>query len=112
MQVPTIGQMKMVIKLERPVKSSDATGGQLEEYEEWYTTRGYLKLERSFRTFETGLDQSVKTYNCWIPWRHEFEQGVTKDIRVVFESRSFQIDTFTMVDERRRIYQLKLTEVR
>lgn len=110
--VPTIGQMKMVIKLERPAKSSDNTGGQLEDYEEWFTTRGYLDLERSFRTFETGLDQSVKTYMCWIPWRNEIEQGITKDTRIVFESRSFQIDTFDPVGQQRRMYQLKLTEVR
>lgn len=111
-QVPTIGQMRMVIKLERPVKSSDDTGGQLEEYEEWFTTRGYLEKERSLRTFQTGYDQSIKTYSCWIPWRNEIEQGFTKDTRVVFEARSFRIDTFEMVREQRRVCLLKLTEVR
>lgn len=102
----------MVLKLERPVKSSDDTGGQNELYEEWFTTRGYLELERSFRAFETGYDASVKTYKCWLPWRNELEQGLTKDVRVIFESRSFAIDSFAMVTEARKMYQLKLTEVR
>jgi SPP1 family predicted phage head-tail adaptor len=110
--IPTIGQMRMVLKLERPVKSSDDTGGQHEVYEEWFTTRGFLDMERSYRTFETGYDESVKTYKCWLPWRNELEQGLTKDVRVIFEARSFQIDSFTMIREQRRLFQLKLTEVR
>lgn len=110
--VPAIGQMRMVIKFERPVKSSDDTGGQYEDYEEWFTTRGYLEKERSLRTFQTGYDQSIKTYSCWVPWRSELEQGITKDTRVVFESRSFRVDTFEMVAEQRRMFLLKLTEVR
>jgi head-tail adaptor len=102
----------MVLKLERLVKSSDNTGGQNEDYEEWFTTRGYLELDRSFRAFETGYDASVKTFKCWLPWRNELEQGLTKDIRVIYESRSFAIDSFAMVQEHRRMFQLKLTEVR
>lgn len=104
--------MRMVLKFEKPNKNSDGTGGQEEQYEEWFTTRGFLDLEKSFRAFETGYDESVKTYKCWVPWRNEFEQGITKDVRVIYEARSFQIDSFTMVKEQRRMYQLKLTEVR
>lgn len=110
--IPTIGEMRMVIKFELVVKSSDDTGGQNEEYGEWFTTRGYLEKKRSFRDFQTGYDQSIKTYDLWVPWRNEFEQGVSKDVRVIFESRSFSIDTFEMVNEKRRLFHLELTEVR
>ena len=64
-KMPTIGEMRMVLKLERPLKSSDDTGGQNEVYEEWFTTRGYLEQERSYRAFETGYNESVKTYKGW-----------------------------------------------
>lgn len=110
--IPTIGQMRMPIKFEQVSKSSDGTGGQNEAYEEWFTTRGYLKKKRSLRNFQTGYDQSIKTYDLWVPWRNELEEGLSKDVRVVFEARSFSIDTFEMVNEQRRLFHMELTEVR
>lgn len=102
----------MVLKFEQVSKSSDGTGGNNELYEEWFTTRGYFRLKRNYRQFETGYDESVKTFECWAPWRSEFETNISKDVRVIYEARSFAIETFTMVDEKRRLYKLELTEVR
>lgn len=110
--IPTIGQMRMVLKFEQVSKSSDGTGGKNEQYDEWLTTRGYFQLKRNYRAFETGYDESVKTFECWVPWRSDLEANISKDVRIVYEARSFAIDTFTMVDEKRRLYKLDLTEVR
>lgn len=110
--IPTIGQMRMVLKFEQAAKSSDQTGGQNEQYTDWFTTRGYFRNKRNYRQFETGYDESVKTFEAWIPWRNEIEANISKDVRIVYEARSFAIDTFTMVDEKRRLYKLELTEVR
>jgi head-tail adaptor len=110
--IPTIGQMKMVLKFEQVSKSSDQTGGQNEGYNEWFTTRGYFRNNRNYRQFETGYDESVKTFEAWINWRNEIEANISKDVRIVYEARSFSIDTFKLVDERRRLYKLELTEVR
>lgn len=104
--------MRMPIKFEQVSKASDNTGGQNEGYAEWFTTRGYLQKKRSLRDFQTGYDQSIKTYDLWVPWRNEFEQGISKDVRVVYEARSFAIDTFEMVNEKRQLFHLELTEVR
>lgn len=110
--IPTIGQMRMVLKFEQVTKSSDNTGGQNEQYAEWFTTRGYFQKKRNYRAFETGYDESVKTFEAWVPWRNEFEANISKDIRMTYEGRSFAIDTFEMVNEKRRLYHLELTEVR
>ncbi len=110
--IPTIGQMKMVLKFEQVTKTSDNTGGQDEQYDEWFTTRGYFRNKRMYRAFETGYDESVKTFECWVYWRNALEANISKDVRIVYESRSFAIDAFKMVDEKRRIYKLDLTEVR
>lgn len=106
------GQMKMVLQLNRPEKDPDNTGGYLETYEEWFTTRGYIEFERGLRKFETGLDKSIKFFNCWIPWRNEFEANVMKDIRVIYEAREFAVETWRLIGENRKLYQLQLTEVR
>jgi head-tail adaptor len=111
-KVPTIGEMKQVISFERVNKSSDTTGGQDEEYEPWFTTRGKIKLKRGLRDFETGYDASIKIYDAWIRWRHNVEVDMTKDVRVLFENRSLAIEFFTIVDEHRSIYHLELTELR
>lgn len=109
---PTTGQMRMVLKLEKPVKSADGAGGQDETYNDWLTLRGFLDLGRVYRKFETGYDESIKTYRCWIPWRNEIEAEMSKDVRIVYEARTFAVDTFTLVKEIRRLYLLTLIEVR
>jgi head-tail adaptor len=110
--VPTIGQMKMVLKFEQVNKSSDQTGGQNEQNVDWFTTRGYFRNKRNYRKFETGYDESVKTFEAWIYWRNAIEADLSKDVRIVYEARSFAIDTFTLVEEKRKMYKLELTEVR
>ena len=110
--IPTIGQMKMVLKLERPAKSSDGSGGQNEQYDDWFTTRGYFRNKRNYRAFETGYDESVKTFEAWIFWRNEIEAGINKDVQITYEARVFSIETFTLVGEKRKMYKLELTEVR
>jgi head-tail adaptor len=110
--IPTIGQMKMVLKFEQVNKTPDETGGQNEAYVDWFTTRGYFQNKRNYRQFETGYDESVKTFEAWIYWRSAIEVDMSKDVRVVYEARSFSIDTFTLVGEQRKMYKLELTEVR
>lgn len=110
--MPTIGQMQMVVKFEQVSKSSDNTGGQNEGYDEWFTTRGYLLKKSSTKAFMSGYDASIKVYDLWVPWRNELEQGISKDVRVIFEARSFKVDVFEMVGEKRKLYHLELSEVR
>jgi head-tail adaptor len=110
--IPTLGQMRMILQFNRPEKDPDNTGGFLETYEEWFVTRGFIQFERGFRDFETGLDQHIKTYKAWIPWRNEFEANVTKDIRIIFEARDFAIDSWRLVGENRKTYELQLRERR
>lgn len=110
--IPTIGQMRMVLQFNQPDKNPDGSGGNLENYSEWFVTRGFLQMENMLRDFDTGYDQSIKTYDCWVPWRNEFEANVTKDTRIMYEARSFRVHAFSLVGEQRRLYHLKLKEVR
>src|ERR1700749_2118664 len=107
--VPAIGEMNKVLKFEQVSKTPDGTGGQEEGYSDWFTTRGCFRLKRNYRAFETGYDESVKTFEAWIWWRNDIEAELSKDVRIVYEARSFSIDTFTLVNEKRRMYKLDLT---
>lgn len=110
-KLPSIGQMRMPVKFEQVNKASDGTGGQDEQYVDWFTGRAYLKRRRSFSAFDQGYDQKVKQYQMWMYWRNEIEIDMQKDVRVVYEARMFSIDTFNLVDEKRSIYEFELTEI-
>lgn len=111
--IPTIGQMKMVLKFEQVAKSSDQTGGQNEQYDEWFTTRGFIQEKSRGNDFVSGYDESILIYDVWFFWRNEIEANISKDVRIVFESRSFRISKFPkMINNQRRIYHAELTEVR
>ena len=111
-KVPTIGQMRMLLKFETPNKESDGTGGQNEQYIDLFICRGYFEEGRAFRTFETGYDQAVSASRAWAPWTQAMESNINKDMRVIYEARVFSVDTFSLVDQKRRIYKFELTEVR
>jgi head-tail adaptor len=110
--VPTRGQMRQTISLEQVDKPADGTGGREEDYYPWFTTKGKLKIKRSYGKFETGYDESVKEYDLWIPWRHELEVNMSKDVRIFFEARSFKVEAFDMVNDERSIFHIELTELR
>lgn len=109
---PTIGQMRMVLKFEAVNKWADQTGGQDEQYTSFYTCRGYFREKRAYNAFETGDDKTVSLYEAWVPWRQTMEAEISTDLRMIYEARTFKIDTYKLVDEKRRWYKFELTEVR
>jgi hypothetical protein len=111
-KVPSIGEMRQVFSIELFDKNSDLTGGQEETPAPFYTTRGKLKIKRSYSKFETGYDGNVKEYDLWVPWRHELEANISKDSRVIFENRSMRVETFDMVNDERKIFHMELTDLR
>lgn len=106
------GQLNKVFLLNLPEKSGDGTGGQDEEYIDTITCRGYLKMKNQNDAFVNGYDEMVTVYDGWIPWRKDIEVNLSKDVRVTIEARSFRIDGFNLEGEKRRMYHLKLVEVR
>lgn len=109
---PTIGEMKDVLKWERVNKASDTTGGQNEQYVDWFICRGKVKEMSNARKFNSGYDETVSVWQCWIPWRSEFEAGVTKDTRVVYDNHILSVETYKLVNEKRRMYYIELKEAK
>jgi hypothetical protein len=110
--IPTIGQMRQVIKFEIPAKDPDNIGGQLEQYDELYTTRGYFRERRAFRDFSDGKDSMINILEMWCSWRQVLESEISIDLKVIYEARIFGIESFRLVDEKRRLYYFELTEIR
>lgn len=110
--VPTIGEMRDVIKWERVVKSDDESAGQNEQYLDWFTGRGKMKRMSSARKLNSGYDEMVEVYEGWVQWRHAIESDLVKDTRIVFDNRIFSIQNYGLVDEKRRIYKLEFKQVR
>lgn len=110
--VPTIGEMRHVIKFELMDKDSDGTGGQNEHGKEWFTTRGCFKEMSGYRKFENGYDETVTVADIYIHWRNELDNNLTKDVQIVYDNRFFSIEHYKRVDENRRLVQVTVKEAR
>lgn len=110
--IPAIGEFNKVVKWEKVVKVTDSTGGQDEQYMDWFTGRAALKRMSQARKLNMGYDEMVEVYDGWMQWRHAIESDLTKDTRIVFDNRFFKVDNFSLVDEKRRIYKMVLKQVR
>lgn len=107
-----IGEMNKVLKFERPVKSPDDTGGNLESYEEWFTTRGSKKRVSGFRSFQSGYDQSVDVYEFRIFWRAEIEDGLNKDVRIICENVEYAVQNYRLIEEERFMFLIEAKSLR
>jgi len=111
MNLPLTGEFNKVVAFSQVTKTTDGTGGNIEPYTAWFSTRGCLRIERQEQDFDSGLDQLVNKYKLFVFWRSEIEKDITKDTRVTIETRSFKCTGFSMVEEKRKMMMLKLTEV-
>lgn len=107
---PPRAKWRHVIKLEFPDKTPLPDGGMSEQFQEWVTCRGYFQRQRGYRNFEAGFDQLVTVYECFIPWRSEFDNNLTKDVRLIYDNRIFKIESNERLEENRHIIKLTLTE--
>lgn len=111
-KVPTIGEMRDVVKWEMVNKASDTTGGQEEQYVDWFTGRGKMKKLSEERKLYAGYDQMVEVYDGWFAWRSAIENDLTKDVRIMYDNRFFTVQNYELVDEQRRIYRIRFKQVR
>lgn len=112
MSIPNIGDFNKVVKWERVNKDPDATGGQDEQYVDWFTGKMCLKKMSTARKLNLGYDEATDAYDAWAIWRHAIETDITKDTRLVFDNRIFKVHNYGLVDDKRRIYKLELKSVR
>jgi head-tail adaptor len=108
--IPTIGEMRQVVKFENVTKTTDATGGNEEGFSDWFTCRGCLQKNNSRRPFEMGVDIIVNDYDLFIPWRSEFESDISRDTQVIFQNRNFSVVNWELIQEERRVYKIHLKE--
>lgn len=109
--VPDRAKWRHIVKLENPAKNPNGSGGQDENFQGWVACRGYFQRKRGYRNFESGFDQMVQEYECFLPWRSEFDNNMTKDTRLVYNNRIFKIESTERIEENRHIIKLNLTEV-
>jgi head-tail adaptor len=110
--IPTIGEMKHILKFELMDKEADTTGGNLEHGKEWFTTRGLFREMSGYRKLESGYDASVTAGEIFIWWRANIENDLSKDVQIIYDNRFFSVDAYKLLDEKRKMYRLTVKEVR
>lgn len=100
-----------VISFENPTKTANLSGGNDEAYTSFVTTRGLVKKRDGFRGLSDGYDGIVNTYEVECFWRGDIENNVTRDTRIIYENRSFRVETWERVNEERFKMKFTVTEI-
>lgn len=108
----SISDFKHVIRFEVPSKSATTSGGQNEAYNDLLTTRGSVRKKDGFRNFSDGYDAIINTYEIVTYWRGDLEANLTRDTRIVYDNRSFRIETWERVNEERSFMKFTVSEIR
>lgn len=108
----SISEFRHVIRFEIPTKTANTSGGQDEAYADLLTTRGSVRKKDGFRNFSDGYDAIINTYELMTYWRGDLESNLTRDTRVIYDNRSFRIETWERVNEERSFMKFTISEIR
>lgn len=84
-------------------KVRDAGGGYKGTFVGVVTTRGFMRKLSGGRVFDdNSYSKLVEEYECFTFWRSMFENEFTKDTRIVYENKSYQIHEIERYQENRQ----------
>lgn len=98
-------------RFENPVKSSTVSGGQNEEFTPFVNTRGCFEKKSGSSGFDQGLQKMVNAYDAYCYWRSDLEAFINKDTRLIYDNRTFMIDSYERMGERRQYFHFDVVEV-
>lgn len=106
-KVPTIGQLRSVVKFERNQPLQKGAGKE-DFYIEYLTTRGQL-IEGTGRMMMDGMAPVLfSKYTLYVRMQDDLDLG--KNVRVVINNRIFRIESYKAVDQKKFFYKLELNE--
>lgn len=108
----SVSKFRHVIRFENPTKTANTSGGRDEAYADFLTTRGSVEKRDGFRNFSDGYDAIINTYVLHTYWRGDLEANLTRDTRVIYDNRSFRIETWERVNEERSFMKFTISEIR
>lgn len=106
-----IGKLREVIKFEKNAPNDTASGGQLDNWSEFLTTRGMLRKKRGDRGLEAGAVLLNSEYELVVRYQKDIADNLAGDkIRIVAQNRFFTIDSYDIYEQRFKYYIFQLSE--
>jgi SPP1 family predicted phage head-tail adaptor len=108
MKLPAIGQLRHRIVIESASETTDSQGGQATTWSTYATVWALLEPRGSMEARFSEQIQLRRTHICWIRYRSDLT--FTSAMRILFDSRYFQIKGIRQPDERKFFLLLDLEE--
>jgi len=103
---PEIGGLRHRVTIQTSSTVSDSQGGTTETWADLATVWGSLEPTKSWEKFFASRVQYVRTHTCFIRYRND----ITTEMRISFDSRTFQIKGIKDPDEKNFFLVLDLEE--
>lgn len=104
-----IGQLRQIVKVERN-EPTQLGAGMKDHYVEFLTTRGRLRNLGGNRALSFGEANIEDRWELIVRFQVLLENDVNKSMRFVINNMIFTINTFYLIDEKRRYYRFLLNE--
>lgn len=103
-----IGDFRQRVTFRNVTKEQDEQGGHDEPYADLLTTWAYVKSKGGSWSFDAGLDQEVDRKEIYVYYRAALD-AVTKDTKLVYQTKEYSIDNRTLVNELKHIIKYEVT---
>jgi SPP1 family predicted phage head-tail adaptor len=102
----SIGAMRHRITFQQMTSTLDAGGGRAISYSTFKTVHAHIKQDSGREKYEQGVLEAKKVFTFTI----RFISGLTEDMRIIFNSKSFNITSIINDDERNKYLIIKADE--
>lgn len=104
-----IGQRRCIVRFERNVPTA-LGAGKKDDYEEFLTTRGKLSKMRGNRSLSFGEANIQNQWELYVRFEVALENDLSKSMRLLIDNMIFTIDSWELVDQKRRYYRFVLNQ--
>lgn len=104
-----VGNLNKVVVFKKNTPGDLGAGG-VDSYTTLLTTRGSLRKINGSRSLSYGEVSEGNRYEMVVRFQTALEAGIKVNMRVEIGSRVYIIESFEMIEERRRYYKIMLNE--
>lgn len=108
MKIPGVGQLRHRVVIESLTNASDSQGGVATTWSTYATVWALLEPTKAWEVQFAGQIQYRRTHVAWVRYRSDLT--FTTAMRILFDSRYFQIKGIRRPDERKFFICLDLEE--
>jgi len=104
--------MTAFVKFERNDPQPTETGGEVDQYSELLTTRGYLRTRSGNRSLADGELLLYSSHELTCRFQQALENELSKDVRILINNAFYTISAWALTDEKRFYYTFQINQAK